>query len=1246
MNKKFSTLVAALLVAGGMSSSTFAAQSKTIHFTKYFTLTKEVGGEAKALIVGEDATRDSLALVGIEDVNSLYDLNKCLWKVSVEPVKDANGLVKAYRVYLENKINGAVALTKVDASEKNSLYYAPGAVVASGKFLIDEVAPSNYSIKDKTVTISKDAITFGTEKIYNGATKTVDGYKLVLKDNKVIKLVKGTADASKVTTTADLEKLNPTYPSDAKDADLSFAIEEFVDNEKDNDGVVPMSIAWMNAIGNESFHLVFNKDITDNAKFVNPFSASDLTAVEATPMSAAQYATATYAASLKEAKKIAESIDQAKKNVAAYVKEVKVALNSEAKEAGSIDGDAGKAPNYTDINTTKASVNAIDLFADGFTKISALVTKCNYSYENVAAEGKDPIFKVKDAATKIVEIEKAVEAINKDLDAYKAATVATIAKYDEAVQDFVKVAYRYSAAEKIDFDGYKLKIGDKEYTADKALTEVEKYFAAETAAKLTALETLPSVTPSSPIKVTIKDVEDESFFPYAVVGKTDTYVTVDTSYVASREKYLALNTTKLNTLVVAAKEIEAGKYNSNKEAIPEGAVVTLKNASDFTAKAYDGYFKKVLVPELGKDITRALFKMETVVKNVSGDVIKLYANSPKVKDLGVTKGKNYCDYLDEASYYDMEQRIVIRTLGGAREASVKQNDEKDDVLNNTTISFLEPTLASKIKDGAIYFVKEMNEANESEYGKYQVVDPVNVVLAAAKNAYKNVPATQWLVSKNNDNYTLNNRDFKVSFKSNQKIYVVDEDKMIYTTSDRDTFQLVEVDAEKAGHLGYKFISEEIQKISDYVLSAINYANVETPYYLSFNGSKDSTLIATADKEKALQLIPMIKDEKQVTEEYKMNDENLSKQYYQLISKAGKDTLYLIVKDGELKVTKVPQATLLQFRNINDTTNEYEVLIGEKDLNGIYDASHKLSYNQVGQAVAVGLNEATAFVYDLVDNSTDIYKNFGFTGTTNVIISLNGDEASKVTKVGPFAAVKRTGLDLRAAAKDEDFALVMDTAFVDQKDNIRYAYYITKPIEAGKTAWNDEKCYMVTYKDSVAADRSNDTIKYSQDGLTRIGFVHAKRINADSLAISKIAPAAADTLNVTEKAGVTNATFAFAIDENDENAYRIESSKGEYVSYLNGVLVLGAKEQAQLFNVTETELIPTDNEAIEAEGVKMIAGNGSVTIQGAAGETAYVRTVLGRTVAETVLTSDNATIAAPAGVVFVTVGNETAKVVVK
>lgn len=81
---------------------------------------------------------------------------------------------------------------------------------------------------------------------------------------------------------------------------------------------------------------------------------------------------------------------------------------------------------------------------------------------------------------------------------------------------------------------------------------------------------------------------------------------------------------------------------------------------------------------------------------------------------------------------------------------------------------------------------------------------------------------------------------------------------------------------------------------------------------------------------------------------------------------------------------------------------------------------------------------------------------------------------------------------------------------------------------------------------------------------------------------------------------------------------------------------------------EDGIIPTGNESIDnATSSIVVTGNaGSVTIQGAQGETAYVRNLLGMPLAETVVTSDNATIAVPAGIVLVTVGDETVKVVVK
>jgi hypothetical protein len=74
---------------------------------------------------------------------------------------------------------------------------------------------------------------------------------------------------------------------------------------------------------------------------------------------------------------------------------------------------------------------------------------------------------------------------------------------------------------------------------------------------------------------------------------------------------------------------------------------------------------------------------------------------------------------------------------------------------------------------------------------------------------------------------------------------------------------------------------------------------------------------------------------------------------------------------------------------------------------------------------------------------------------------------------------------------------------------------------------------------------------------------------------------------------------------------------------------------------------TSNEEISANGVQVIAGNGNITIAGAAGKKVVIANILGQTVANTIIASDNATIAAPAGVVVVKVEGEAAvKAIVK
>ena len=123
-----------------------------------------------------------------------------------------------------------------------------------------------------------------------------------------------------------------------------------------------------------------------------------------------------------------------------------------------------------------------------------------------------------------------------------------------------------------------------------------------------------------------------------------------------------------------------------------------------------------------------------------------------------------------------------------------------------------------------------------------------------------------------------------------------------------------------------------------------------------------------------------------------------------------------------------------------------------------------------------------------------------------------------------------------------------------------------------------------------------------------------------------------------------------------------TKKAAWLKMHNGCLVLtdasskfdAAKtggDGALVFNAypkTDADDMVTSNDNINnVEGVSVVAGNGTVTVQGAAGKSVVITNILGKVVAETVLTSDNATIAVPAGIVAVAVdGEEAVKVVVK
>ena len=148
-------------------------------------------------------------------------------------------------------------------------------------------------------------------------------------------------------------------------------------------------------------------------------------------------------------------------------------------------------------------------------------------------------------------------------------------------------------------------------------------------------------------------------------------------------------------------------------------------------------------------------------------------------------------------------------------------------------------------------------------------------------------------------------------------------------------------------------------------------------------------------------------------------------------------------------------------------------------------------------------------------------------------------------------------------------------------------------------------------------------------------------------------------------GTTSESEPFLLESYLDGVSQIGSFNGAWVKSENGIPVLAKLDtqagdhewdgstieerigQSGVFYFGATEDEATANDEIAISEVKVIAGNGSVTINGAAGKKVVVSNILGQVVANTVITSDNATIAAPQGVVVVAVeGEEAVKAIVK
>ena len=343
-----------------------------------------------------------------------------------------------------------------------------------------------------------------------------------------------------------------------------------------------------------------------------------------------------------------------------------------------------------------------------------------------------------------------------------------------------------------------------------------------------------------------------------------------------------------------------------------------------------------------------------------------------------------------------------------------------------------------------------------------------------------------------------------------------------------------------------------------------------------------------------------------------------------------------------------------------SNNSYKLYAGLTD-NKVYAETsiYKRTDNDLFKIVPVG-----APMYRTIDaapfDTVRIYKE----GMENVaLFAATADQ--KVVSGKHFL-----GMGHKADRTAPKYSFFVDTAYVNREDNYKPQYMLA--IDAD-TIHGMVQCpipshgledtgridtvagkFLVNMYDSIPAWGNKHDNPYYWEGTQypRLGFVNAKHYG-DSLVVIRDngIQTAKDTLDLSKHDDLVS-TFAFRIVDQSSKSFLMETTyKGKstgWIKWLNGIpVVVSDINQAEVFNFEPTTNTPTANEEVSVSEVSVITGNGYITIKGAEGKTVVITNVLGQTIANTVISSDNATISAPAGVVVVAVEGEAAvKAIVK
>lgn len=383
---------------------------------------------------------------------------------------------------------------------------------------------------------------------------------------------------------------------------------------------------------------------------------------------------------------------------------------------------------------------------------------------------------------------------------------------------------------------------------------------------------------------------------------------------------------------------------------------------------------------------------------------------------------------------------------------------------------------------------------------------------------------------------------------------------------------------------------------------------------------NDTLIVAGDKD-GMQFNVKFVDQKTFPGGEKSKNDKVG--HYHLYTLEGADTLFVgfnAKKEVVLSKSVTPTPYVLKA----DTETAYKLLPVDAT-----PGDSTLRVHENGSATTVvAFDNSLATLFTISTDSGFEYAKLAVGHYTFQDASATGTGLDLLTKKdNGDAKFLRVGDELKAASTASDFAFWVDKAFVLDTtvvESLTPAYYIVKNAE------------YIADGDSLKGDFMTVKGKYDAANDSIIFKATKALVNADSA--KKVATASAFLFRITDTEDV------FEVIPFSE----VKKTVPARLALINGVVVSSTDKEALPVLVKRTSDIPVANEDINAEAaVKVIAESGAVRVLNAAGKSVMISNILGQTVASTVITSDDATIAAPKGIVVVAVEGESAvKAIVK